>query len=511
MSIDNSARSNYRFGEFSLDLERQTLARGDREIHLRPKSIAVLMILLEHPGRLVPKEVLCNAAWKDTAVSDESLAHCIADIRRALGDDEFEMIRTVPRRGYIFELPVTEEFFVQPGLSNKRRLTALPAASLALAMLGITVLLVVAGFGDTGAGRDDASAKRPPFQAGAGPLRRNAPANSAYQRGRFYFDRRSSGDLDRAEESFKKALELDPSFGAAWAGLAGIYSVRYGDGDAGRNDVLPLLGDATRRAVSLAPENAESHIRRAYYHRMVSERMDAQRHYDIAMTLAPDDPLVLSVQAGELAKHGHLYEAIALQEQALAGDPTSVVLYNNLVSYLLAAGRVEEAAVQAEHYRALAPANFIEDADLFVDILILQGKHEQALLLAHEIVSEPKRYRSLAIIYEKLGHSELAEIVLKRLRRNENELTRFHVAEVLAQRGETEFAMQLLSDIITAPVSATAKCAIFDLRALSLLSPHLRELRSTAHWQDLYAQVLDTYEGQRFFASASVPPATRTR
>ena len=108
MSTGENAHRAYRFGEFTLDLDREALYRGHRELHLRPKAFRVLEILLENSGRLVSKAELHEAAWAESVVTDDSLAHCIGDIRHTLGDSGFELIRTVPRRGYVFENAVRE-------------------------------------------------------------------------------------------------------------------------------------------------------------------------------------------------------------------------------------------------------------------------------------------------------------------------------------------------------------------------------------------------------------------
>jgi DNA-binding winged helix-turn-helix (wHTH) protein/Tol biopolymer transport system component len=112
------SRRRFSFGEFTLDLERGALTRGGEEITLRPKSFEVLTYLVEHHGQLVTKSALVEAVWPDTAVGDNSLAQCLFDIRRALGDDSQQLIRTVARRGYVFTASVTTplaEFPRDPG------------------------------------------------------------------------------------------------------------------------------------------------------------------------------------------------------------------------------------------------------------------------------------------------------------------------------------------------------------------------------------------------------------
>src|SRR5689334_15564950 len=98
----------YCFGDYVLDRRSGILRRGDAQIDLRSKSFEVLVYLVERHGRLVERQELMQAVWPDVEVSDESITRCIADIRKALSDDaqSLGLIRTVPRRGYLFAAPV---------------------------------------------------------------------------------------------------------------------------------------------------------------------------------------------------------------------------------------------------------------------------------------------------------------------------------------------------------------------------------------------------------------------
>ena len=96
----------YEFGAFRLDTARGGLLRDGVEVHLRPKSLQVLEYLVANAGRLVTRRELMDAVWGQAVVTDDSLTQCLIDIRRALGDDGQQAVRTVPRRGFVFELPV---------------------------------------------------------------------------------------------------------------------------------------------------------------------------------------------------------------------------------------------------------------------------------------------------------------------------------------------------------------------------------------------------------------------
>lgn len=91
-----------------LDLTSGFLLRKDQEVKLRPKVFDALRYLVENNGRLVAKAELIQAVWSDSFVTDDSLVQCMVELRRALGDDAQQLIRTVPRRGYTFIADVRE-------------------------------------------------------------------------------------------------------------------------------------------------------------------------------------------------------------------------------------------------------------------------------------------------------------------------------------------------------------------------------------------------------------------
>ena len=96
------------FDEFRLDLTRGCVFRGTVELKLRPQSFEVLKYLAQNQGRLVSKDELIAAVWNGMAVTDDSLVQCLKDIRRALSDETQQIIKTVLRRGYIFESEISQ-------------------------------------------------------------------------------------------------------------------------------------------------------------------------------------------------------------------------------------------------------------------------------------------------------------------------------------------------------------------------------------------------------------------
>ena len=90
------------FAGFVLDLDRRVLLGPDGSYaELRPQVYEVLELLARHAGQVVTKAELIDAVWPGVVVTDDSLVQAISDLRRALGNAGHEVIRTVPRRGYV--------------------------------------------------------------------------------------------------------------------------------------------------------------------------------------------------------------------------------------------------------------------------------------------------------------------------------------------------------------------------------------------------------------------------
>jgi DNA-binding winged helix-turn-helix (wHTH) protein len=102
--------SREQFGEFELDRAAACLRRAGQEVDLPPRAFQVLTYLIDNRQRVVPKQELVDALWKDTFVTDDALVQAVTGLRRALGDDPDNprYIRTRARVGYQFIAPVAE-------------------------------------------------------------------------------------------------------------------------------------------------------------------------------------------------------------------------------------------------------------------------------------------------------------------------------------------------------------------------------------------------------------------
>ena len=132
--MDRQGHRIFRLDGVEIDTSRVCVIRNGEEQHVRQKTFQVLVFLLENRRRLVTKNELIQQIWFDTAVTDNTLEQCLAEIRKLLGDNSRQprFIKTIPRAGYRFigevtELPVSEVGSTEPqpltSHSSEQRLT----------------------------------------------------------------------------------------------------------------------------------------------------------------------------------------------------------------------------------------------------------------------------------------------------------------------------------------------------------------------------------------------------
>jgi TolB-like protein len=88
----------------TVDFRRGSVTESSGQVlTLRPQATQVLQMLAERPGITVTKDELMEAVWPGIAVTDDSLVQCIKEVRKAVGDDNHEIVVTLIKRGYVLE------------------------------------------------------------------------------------------------------------------------------------------------------------------------------------------------------------------------------------------------------------------------------------------------------------------------------------------------------------------------------------------------------------------------
>src|SRR5215831_10941999 len=99
----------YRFYDYTLDPASREVWHGAHRLALEPKVFQVLLYLLKHRDRMVPKAELLEQCWPETFVSESALTRCLARLRKAVQSTPTAppVIETRHRQGYRFVAAVT--------------------------------------------------------------------------------------------------------------------------------------------------------------------------------------------------------------------------------------------------------------------------------------------------------------------------------------------------------------------------------------------------------------------
>jgi DNA-binding winged helix-turn-helix (wHTH) protein len=89
--------------------------------HLEPRLMEVLVALLKNPGTLVTRETLIREIWNDYGGAEEGLTQAISTLRKLLADEAKDIIKTVPKKGYMLMAPVAKQNHAAPMTGSKSR------------------------------------------------------------------------------------------------------------------------------------------------------------------------------------------------------------------------------------------------------------------------------------------------------------------------------------------------------------------------------------------------------
>jgi adenylate cyclase len=307
----------------------------------------------------------------------------------------------------------------------------------------------------------------------------------------FLFNRRAPGDLDHAAAYYRRALEIDPEYAAAWAGLAGVHFIQAWDDERDLASGLALAREAAERAVDLEPTLPEARARLARVLNTIGERDAGTVHMAKAVKYGQDSPLVLSMQAGYAWSRRDFDEAIALNRRAAALDPLNVVIRENLATHLASAGRLEEAEHEVRVALEIRPEgdSWGHLSRRLADILILQRRPVEALALIANWPDGSARDRALALIRAMDGQPDPFEKALARLVARADLASAISLAHVYAFTGDTDAAFRWL-DIARErlDVESTAHPVFIRIMQTNVnTSPFLDPLRLSPRWQDWQA------------------------
>jgi DNA-binding winged helix-turn-helix (wHTH) protein len=267
----------FHFDEFTLEVRERRLLRDGNVVRLSPKVYDVLVALVRQRGHLVTKDDLLTRLWPGSFVEEGSLNVCVSALRKALGEDARRpiYIETVARSGYRFIAAVRS-------------------------------------------GSEDEK----PFAPGA--VARPVELYELVGRGRSHLLSSSYFELPAAVDSFRSAIEVDPTYAPAHAGLARARCVQAVFRAVPHQEAFAEAKASALRALAMDSASADAQV--ALGTVLFLSEWDwtaAERSLQRALEINPDHTEAL-LQYGSLQEAlGRLDDGLRCKQQALARDPRS--------------------------------------------------------------------------------------------------------------------------------------------------------------------------------------------
>ena len=265
--------------------------------------------------------------------------------------------------------------------------------------------------------------------------------------GRHLIVRGSLEGYQLALAAFRKAVELDPKYAPAWAGVAKA-SFHVGEAvgwhlESRENDFARTLA-AADKAIELGPDLADGYAARGYLRVLkTTDWAGAQADLARALALSPGNADAIGSQGDLLATLGRLPEAIAALRRAAELDPLSVHAAWRLAWFHLGAGHVEEAREIARRTLELFPEH-AHAARTLGFALLLEGSLDEAQAAFQRSTSEPFREMGTALVEHARGHARESQQALEHIIATSGKESTYQIAEIYAFRGERERAFEWL-------------------------------------------------------------------
>ena len=318
----------------------------------------------------------------------------------------------------------------------------------------------------------------------------NPEAHRLTLEGRHFWTLRTDEGFQRAESAYLKALEIDPDFAEAHAGLADVWAVR------GWYDVLAGI-DVT------------SHFARAREQAQLALRIDdtlagpwaalgavnynewmfveAERAFQNALRLNPNYSYAHHWRAHLLMVQGRLDEALRELDTATRLDPLSLATLVIYASQLQYAGRYAEALEMCDRAAAFTPYVFVPLQATRAYGLLMLGRRNEALttarLAARDITVKPRWWNDALVVFvlRACGQSAEAEELTNRLLSGMDANNRGR-ATLLAAAGRTEEA---LAEFARLKPGASAMGVVYYSEICESLRKHPRFLDTLAKLDSL--------------------------
>jgi tetratricopeptide (TPR) repeat protein len=305
-------------------------------------------------------------------------------------------------------------------------------------------------------------------------------AYALYLQGRYFYGRRTRADWEKATKAYEDALQIDPRYAAAWAGLSRVYYARAGQSYIDLHQGTAQARQAAQKALALQPSLAEGYVSLASIQMTYDwDWAGSEDSLKRALELAPGMADAMA-SLGILKRYvGDIDEAIELDRRAVALDPLNLPGYHALGLALIYAGRLDEADEVYRHLLTLNPefaaANLARSR-----VMLLQGRPDEALTIA-EREAEPF-WREFGVLSALcvLGRSgEVEGRLLDFVERNQNDGA-YQIAQIYGFRADRDKVFEWLERAYKQRDGGLPEM---------LLDPYLRTFSDDPRWTELLRKV----------------------
>ena len=247
----------------------------------------------------------------------------------------------------------------------------------------------------------------------------NPQAHEAYLKGVYYLDKFTVEGTKKSLEYFERAIQIDPGFAPAYAGLSLSYGRLTTGGLAGQHGTgksmppkegFPKLEAAARKALELDPTLVLPHLQLAWTRFVFDWNWaEAEREFKLAIQLHPNDAKAHQWYSHYLLSPGRVEEAIAEMKRALELDPLSLDAAVDFGSIYFFAGQYEQGTKEYRKALEMDP-NYPLARFYLACAYLFQGMYDEALSELRKyselIGGHPDTDGSLALYYAFVGNRE---------------------------------------------------------------------------------------------------------
>jgi TolB-like protein/lipoprotein NlpI len=247
---------------------------------------------------------------------------------------------------------------------------------------------------------------------------------------------------------YKRALAIDPSYAAAWEGLAFNYTSQVDFDLLLPDEGYRLAREALDKALEIDSQLAAAHASLGWISIQERDFGAAARHIEHALALEPtNNPDILNLAAVLARRIGRLDQAIEIGEYLVAIDPANVTVHSDLSYAYRYAGRLDEAIAASRTALSLSPG-FIWRHRFNAEILLQKGESTSALTEMQEEADEQTRLTGLSMVYHALGRKAESDAVLADAIEKYEKTSAQPIAMALAFRGEADRAFEWLDKAV---------------------------------------------------------------